>query len=104
MIPVSELEAAREEHVLSFFKVSLWTFVQMDRLKSRITSVPVHRRCEAKLQAFPHVAISPVVPFIYIYTIPQIYSIIHNSHVEGRSGNNCSTCIRIILTFTQPPL
>jgi len=93
MIPVSELGAAREEHVLSLFKVSLWTFVQMDRLKSRITSVPFHRRCEGKLQAFPHVAISSVVPFICI--IPKIYSIIHNAHVEGRSGNNCSTCIRI---------
>jgi len=98
MIPVLELEAARE-HVLPFFKVCLWTFVQMDRLISLIMSVLVRRRREGKLQAFPHMAISSVVPFLY--TIPQIFSIIHNAHVEGRSSNNCSTCIRIMLTLTQ---
>jgi hypothetical protein len=65
MIPVSELEAAREEHVSSFFKVSLWTFVETDRLKSRVTSVLVHRRHEGKLQAFSYMAISSVVPLIY---------------------------------------
>ena len=102
MIPVSDLEAAKEDHVSPFFRVTLWAFVQMDRLKSRITSVLVHRRHEGKLQEFPYMAISSVVPFIHI--IPQMYSIIPKANVEGHCSNNCLTGIRIMLTVTQLPL
>jgi len=73
MIPVSELEAARKEHALPFFKIILWTFVQMDRIKLRITSVLVHTRREGKLTG-----ISTYGNFlrgsIYIYNSTNVFN------------------------------